>query len=228
MHFNPNVHFFKQQKRLHALGENENPSIRAILAFKGKCAVEKEGMIGEIKLKCRKKNISNRREFLPVVLAKMLSWCSVRLHRCTGSPADYPNTMLSCQVPGKLSCNCSLRELSSSDLGGSVVPYFPRLAGQPLGHSCSISWFSCQMVCGTFKGTAREEGMPSSTHWHGRGCSGESFPGTLWQRTWEAVCSCSPSCLLRPTELPKHCQPALKQFPEPYYCALQFHFQIFH
>lgn len=73
MHFNPNVHFFKQQKRLHALGENENPSIRAILAFKGKCAVEKEGVIGEIKLKCRKKNISNRREFLPVVLAKMLS-----------------------------------------------------------------------------------------------------------------------------------------------------------
>jgi len=50
--------------------------------------VEKEGMIEEIKLKCRKKNISNRRELLPVVLAKMLSRCSVRIHGCTGSPAD--------------------------------------------------------------------------------------------------------------------------------------------
>lgn len=163
---------------LHALGEKKYPSVHAILAFKGKCAVEKEGMIGEIKLKCRKKNISNRRELLPVVLAKMLSCCSVRIHRCAGSPADNPNTMPICQVPGKLSCNCSLRDLSSSassDLGGSAVPYFPGLAGQPLGHSCSICWLSCQRRLQR----QRRAGLWSGLHRH---CVTNSMGGCLlWQ-----------------------------------------------
>lgn len=121
-------HWFLQtaEKRLHALGEEEHTSVCAVLAFKGKCAVEKEGMIEEIKLKCRKKNISNRRELLPVVLAKMLSRCSVRMHGWTGRPADYLNTMLSWKVLGKLSYFYSLRELSTSvqlwPWGGSLVP----------------------------------------------------------------------------------------------------------
>lgn len=134
-------------------GRKKYPSVHAILAFKGKCAVEKEGMIGEIKLKCRKKNISNRRELLPVLLAKMLSWCSVRIHRCTGSPADYPNPVLRFQrsCPATVALGNSAAQ-SSSDLGGSPVPCFPRLAGQPLRHSCSISRLSCQRVCGSFKG----------------------------------------------------------------------------
>lgn len=127
MHYNSNVNFSKQQKRLHALGKKTYPSVHAILAFKGKCAVEKEGMIGEIKLKCRKKNISNRRKLLPVMLAKMLSRCSVRIHRCTGSPADYPNAMLRFQgsCPATVASESSAAQ-SSSELSGSPV-----LAGQP-------------------------------------------------------------------------------------------------
>lgn len=66
-------------------------------------------MIGEIKLKCRKKNISNRRELLPVMLAKRLSRCSVRIHECAGSPSDYPNTMLTRRLLEKL-LYYSLRE----------------------------------------------------------------------------------------------------------------------
>lgn len=118
--------FQTAEKRLHALGEEEYASVCEILAFKGKCAVEKEGIIGEIKLKCRKKKISNRRELLPVVLAKMLLRCSVRIHRCTGSPADYPNIWLSWRVLGKLSCFYSLREKSSS------VQFWPQWLSCPL------------------------------------------------------------------------------------------------
>lgn len=212
------------------LGRKKNPSAHAILALKGKCAVEKEGMIGEIKLKCRKKNISNRRELLPVVLAKPLSWCSVRIHRCAGSPADCPNTMPSCQGPGKLSCNCSLRELStepSSDLGGSLVPDSPRLAAQPgafLQYLLLLlpDWPVAPSKVPRVVRGCRAASLP------GTGCSGDSLPGTWWQTARQAVCSHSPSCLLRPTELPKHCQPTLESFPEPYHCALQPHFQLFH
>lgn len=130
--------------------------------------------------------------------------CSVRIHGCTGSPADYPNMMLSWRVLGKLSCFYSLRELSSS------VHLWPRwlscplflwvgtssslsLAGQPARHSCSISWVSCQMVWGMFKGTASEEGKqgrtPNNT---ARLCSGKIFWGTVWQRTWEVVSTYRP------------------------------------
>lgn len=170
-------------------------------------------MIGEIKLKCRKKNISNRRELLPVVLAKMLSRCSVRIHGCTGSPADYPNTMLSWRVLGKLSWFYSLRGRSCS------AQFWPRwlscplflwvgrspsqsLAGHPFRHSCSISQLFCQRLWGMFKGTASEEEKPSSTlndmAWI---CPTKIFLGTVWQRTWEVASTYSPSCLLRPTEL---------------------------
>lgn len=181
-------------------------------------------MIGEIKLKCRKKNISNRRELLPVVLAKMLSRCSVRIHGCTGSPADYPNTMLSWRVLGKLSWFYSLRGRSCSAqfwppwLSCPLFLWVGRspsqsLAGHPFRHSCSISQLFCQRLWGMFKCTASEEEKPSSTlndmAWV---CPVKIFLGTVWQRTWEVASTYSPSCLLRPTELtppsPKRPPPA--------------------
>lgn len=145
------------------------------LSFRGEmCSGKKEGMIGEIKLKCKKKNISNRRELLPVVMAKMLSRCSERIHVVAGSPTDYPDMMMIRRVLEKLLYFYSLREpscwvqLSPWWLSCPLLLWVSRSspqsqAGQPYRHSCSIS-APCQMVWYVFKGTANEAEQHSEQH----------------------------------------------------------------
>lgn len=175
MHFSPNVNFFKQQRKgyMHLGRKNIHPSVQSQLS-RGNVQWKKEGMIGEIKLKCKKKNISNRRELLPVVLAKMLSRCSKRIPGFAGSSADYPNMMMIWRVLEKLLYFYSLREpncwvqLSPWWLSCPSLLWVSRnspqsKAGRPYGHSCSIS-APCQMVWYVFKGTVNEAEQHSEQH----------------------------------------------------------------
>lgn len=156
-------------------------------------------MIGKIKLNAGKRILVTEGNFT-CGAAKMLSRCSVRIHGCAGSPADYPNTVLSWKVLRKLSCFYGLKEPSNSVqlwtcwLSYTLFLWIGRsssqsLAEQPFTHSCSIFQLSCQKVW--YVQRHREWSGEAGQHseWHGVSAFCKILLGTMWQRTWELVSS---------------------------------------